>query len=153
MGKKTTYVLSLEQSTRKYLLVGMDRHLTKRVQRDKNCGQRKKQFPRFSVPFDVHTGTRNCQLLGVLLQEKKTVDLFPIKLMDTQKRYRNNDTELISIVENLKQFCKILLDESITVYTDQNNIIHKPMGHDCNNALRQKIQYIQGENEDTDKNK
>ena len=47
--------------------------------------------------------------------------------MDNQKIYITNKKKLLSIVETLKDFLKIILSNKIMVYTNHKNLIQNPL--------------------------
>ena len=46
-------------------------------------------------------------------------------MTDTQQQYTVTQRELISIVETLKEFIKILLSHKLLIYTDHKNLTCK----------------------------
>ena len=83
----------------------------------------------------MHTDAKYFRFGGVVWKEQKPVILFSRKLIDTKKRYNANKKNLISIVEMIKDFCTILLGNSIVAYNDHKNIAHKYMEHYCDFIL------------------
>ena len=98
----------------------------KRSSKLKNCV--KKQgllFSIFNITFNIHNEARNFQLVVVVLKEQKPVALIYRKLMETEKRCTTTEDKIISILENLKEFCSILLSNNSMVYIYHNNLTQK----------------------------
>ena len=69
-----------------------------------------------------------------------------------QQNYTTTDKELLSVVENLKEFRYILLRHQITVYTDHRNLTYKPFNtervmrwHLMLEEFGPELNYIKGE--------
>ena len=75
-------------------------------------------YPDFTKLFEIHTDTSEYQLGAVIAQENKPVAFFSRKLNKSQQNYTVAELELLAIVETLKEFCSVLLDQEITVCTD-----------------------------------
>ena len=69
-------------------------------------------------------GASDYQLGDVIAQEGKHIAFFSRKLNKTQRNYTKTETELLSIVEYLKEFCTILLGYKIKVHTGHKNLVH-----------------------------
>ena len=70
-----------------------------------------------------------------------------------QQNYNTTEKELLSVVENLKEFRNILLGHQITVYTDHKNITYKIFNTERVMRWRlileefgPELKYIKGEN-------
>ena len=79
------------------------------------------------ITFNVNTDLIYCQIVGVVYQEHKPVNLFSSKLMYTHKRYITGNKELLIIVLTLKHFRMILLGNKIKLYTEHKNFMHDSM--------------------------
>jgi hypothetical protein len=66
----------------------------------------------------------------VIMQEGKHLAFYSIKISSAQTRYTKGEQELLSIVENLKEFRNILLDQKLIVYTDHLNIVYGKLSND-----------------------
>jgi RNase H-like domain found in reverse transcriptase len=79
-------------------------------------------FPDFNKPFKIYTDASTVQLGAIVEQEGKPLAFYSRKLSDAQTRYTVTELELLSIVETLQEYCKILLGHIIKVYTDHKNL-------------------------------
>ena len=61
-------------------------------------------YPDFDIPFEVHTGSSDYQLGGVVAQRGKPIGFFSRKLSSAQKNYTTGEKELLGIAETLKEF-------------------------------------------------
>ena len=75
-------------------------------------------YPDFNAPFEIHTDASKLQLGTVISQRDKPIVFYSRKMNSAQQNYTTTEKELLSIVENLKEFRNILLGHQITVYTD-----------------------------------
>jgi hypothetical protein len=75
-------------------------------------------FPDFEKEFHVYTHASNTQLGAGIMQEGKPLAFYNRKLKSAQTCYTTGEKELISIVENIKEFIYILLGQQATVQTD-----------------------------------
>ena len=72
----------------------------------------------FNKRFDIHKDVRNYQLGSVIIQYGKPIALYSRKPTKTQTRYTVTEKELLSIIKTLKEFCKLLLDQKLMIFTD-----------------------------------
>ena len=79
-------------------------------------------YPDFNTCFDIHTDARNYQLGAVIIQNGIPIALYSHKMTGSQKRYTVTEKEWFSIVETLKEFYTILLDQQLNIYTDHQNL-------------------------------
>ena len=63
----------------------------------------------FSKKITIHTDALDVQLVKVIMQEGKPLAFYSRKLSKAEINYTITEKKLISIVENLKEFQKILL--------------------------------------------
>ena len=82
-------------------------------------------YPDFSKPFEIHTNASKVQLRAVISQNGKPIAFYSRKLAPAQTRYTTTERELLAIIETLKEFQNILLEQQITVYTDHKNLTYK----------------------------
>jgi len=82
-------------------------------------------YPDFNKPFQIHTDASHYQLGAVVSQEGKPIALHSRKLNPAQTRYTTTERELLSIVETLKEYCNIILGQTIKVFTDHKNLVYK----------------------------
>jgi hypothetical protein len=72
----------------------------------------------------VYTDASNKQSGAVIMQEGKPLAFYSRELNSAQTRYIKGEQELLSIVENLKEFRDILLGQQVIVQTDHLNILY-----------------------------
>ena len=86
-------------------------------------------------------------------QDKKPIAFYSRKLNPAQTRYTTTERELLSIVETLKEFCIILLEQQIVIHTDHKNLTCK--NFNTERVMRWRLlleeyspdlRYIKGEN-------
>ena len=76
-------------------------------------------YPDFNKCFDIHADASEFQLGEVISQDGKRIVFYSRKLTNPQQQYTVTETELLSIVETLKEFCKNVLGKKL--YTDHKN--------------------------------
>ena len=74
---------------------------------------------------EIHTDASHTQLESVVSQNNKPIAFYSRKLNLAQTQYTTTEKELPSMVETLKEFRNILLDQQIVVYTDHQNLTCK----------------------------
>ena len=70
-------------------------------------------YPDFNKCFDIHADASEFQLGEVISQDGKRIVFYSRKLTNPQQQYTVTETELLSIVETLKEFCKNVLGKKI----------------------------------------
>jgi hypothetical protein len=55
-------------------------------------------------PFEIYTDASSMQLGAVITQDNRPIVFFSRKLSETQQKYSVTETELLAIVEALKEF-------------------------------------------------
>ena len=109
-------------------------------------------YPDFDKEFKIHTDDKDFQLWAVISHKGKPIALYSRKLTEAQRRYTVLEMELLSIVETLKEFRTILLDQILRTYTDNKTCTCKHFN--TNRVLIWRlileeygpdIEYIQGE--------
>ena len=80
-------------------------------------------YPDFNENFNIHTNASAFQVGGVINQKVEPIDFYSIKLTGAQQRYTVTERELLSIVETLKDFRKIVLGQKLQMYTDHKNLM------------------------------
>ena len=109
-------------------------------------------YPDFNEAFKIHTDASAFQLIAVINQQVKTINIYSIKLTDAQHWYTVTDKELPIIVETLKEFRTILLGQKLIIYTDHKNLTCE--NFNTNRVLRWRIiiedrvpyiEYVKGE--------
>ena len=81
-------------------------------------------YPDFNATFEIHTDASKLQIGAVISQKGKPIAFYYRRMNSAQHNYTTTKKELISIVENLKEFFNILLGHQITVYTDHKNLTY-----------------------------
>ena len=61
-------------------------------------------YPDFNETFKIHTDASAFQLGAVIIQKGKPIAFYGRKLTNDQQRYAVTETELLSILETLKEF-------------------------------------------------
>ena len=69
--------------------------------------------------------TSKVQLGAVISQDNKPIAFYGRKLNPVQVNYTTIERELLSIVETLKDFRNILLEQQIKVHTDHKYLTYK----------------------------
>ena len=82
-------------------------------------------YSAFNLPFEIHTDASHTQLGAAISQHNKLIAFYSRKLQLAQTRYTTTEHELLSTVETLEEFKKILLGQQIVVYTDHKNLTYK----------------------------
>ena len=82
------------------------------------------EYPNLSKEFVIHKDASKTQLGAVISQEKWPIGFYSCKLMPEQTRYTTNECGLLSIVEILKEFKNIFLDQRISIYTNNKILTH-----------------------------
>ena len=89
----------------------------------------------------------------VIIQGRIPVAYWLRKLTETQQKYLTTDQELLAIVECLKQYKKMHLEQTIIVWTDHRTLTYKNIEHSSDRVLRKrllleeyvvKLRFIQG---------
>ena len=79
-------------------------------------------YPDFNETFMTYTNASAFQLGAVISQKGKTIAFYSIKITDSQQRYTVTESELLRILETLKEFKTILLGQKLRIYTDHKNL-------------------------------
>jgi RNase H-like domain found in reverse transcriptase len=77
-------------------------------------------YPDFNKPFHIYTDASDHQLGAVIMQDKKPIAFYSLKLTAAQRRYTTSEGKLLSINESCKEYKNILLGYPIIVYTDHS---------------------------------
>ena len=96
-------------------------------------------YPDFSKKFTIHTDASDVQMGAVIMQEGKPLAFYSQKLSKAQLDYTMIEKELLSIVENFKDFWNILMVHKIEVFTDHKNLTYEIMesaSHTKNKELK-----------------
>ena len=75
-------------------------------------------YPNFNEALKIHTNASAFQLGAIIIQKGKPIDFYSRKINNAPKRYTVMERELLSIIETLKEFRKILLGQKLQIYTD-----------------------------------
>ena len=79
-------------------------------------------YPDYSKMFDSFSNASKKQFGAVLEQEGRLHAYYARKLIDTQSHYTITELQLLLIIETLQEFCMILLDFPVQVYTNSQNL-------------------------------
>jgi hypothetical protein len=79
-------------------------------------------------PFEIYTNASSTQLGAVITQDNRPISFFSRKLSKTQQKYSVKEIELLTIVETLKEFKRMLWGQDIKVYTDHKNLTRDALG-------------------------
>jgi hypothetical protein len=90
----------------------------------------------FTKPFEIYTDASTMQLGVVITQNNRSIAFFSRKLSEMQTKYSVTKTELLAIVETLKEFRGMLWGQQIKVYTDHKNLIRDALGLTSNRVYR-----------------
>jgi hypothetical protein len=80
-------------------------------------------YPDYSKVFETYTDASSKQLGALITQDNRPIVFFSQKLSDTQRKYSVTKTELLAIVETLKEFKGMLWGQNIIVFTDHANLM------------------------------
>ena len=75
-------------------------------------------YPDFNAPFEIHNDASKLHICSIISQKGKPVVFYSLKMNSSQQKYTTTYKELLSIVESLKEFRNILLENQIMIYTD-----------------------------------
>ena len=109
-------------------------------------------YPYSDETFKTHTDANAFQLGEVISQKIKPIAFYSRKLTDAQQQYTVKEIERLRIVETLKEFRTISIDQKLIMYTDNKNFTCKNFNIDI--VLRWRliledyspdIEYIKGE--------
>ena len=87
-------------------------------------------YPNFKEPFHIHMDASLTQLGACISHNGKPIAFYSHKLNPAQTRYTTTERELLYIVEVLKKFRNIILDQQIHVHTDHENLMYKMLNSD-----------------------
>ena len=84
-------------------------------------------YPDHNKQFHVFCDGSDLQFGAAIIQDKKPVAFFSLKLNTAQRNYTVGEKELLSIVETLKEYCSMQYGcKELHVYTDHKNLMfHK----------------------------
>ena len=89
-------------------------------------------YPDFTKTFEIYTDASSRQLGAVITQNNRAIAFYSRKLSITQQTYSVTELELLSIVEMLKEFCRMLWGQKTKIYTDHQNLIREALGLSSN---------------------
>jgi hypothetical protein len=82
----------------------------------------------YSKVFETFTDASSKQLGAEMTQDYRPIRFFSWKLSNTQRKYSVTKSELLAIVETLKEFKGILWSHNIKVFTDRANLMRDALG-------------------------
>ena len=77
--------------------------------------------------------------VDVCHKKSEPLVFFSKKFNIAQRKYPTTEQELLAIVETLKYFRTMLLDQKITIWTDHNNLTYPNTQISCDRVLRQRL--------------
>ena len=84
----------------------------------------------FNETLKIHTNASASQLGAAINKKEKPIAFYSRKLTYAQQHYIVTDRELLSNVENPKEFRSILLGHKLKIYTDNKNLTCKNFNTD-----------------------
>eukprot|EP00804_Cyclotella_cryptica_P030329 CCRYP_011854-RA/>CCRYP_011854-RA protein AED:0.30 eAED:0.58 QI:0/-1/0/1/-1/1/1/0/319 len=93
-------------------------------------------YPDYSKGFEIYTDGSKRQLGAVITQNNGPIAFFSRKLSVCQQKYSVTESELLAIVETLKEFNGMLWVQPIVVYTDHKNLMQDALGLTCEKVYR-----------------
>ena len=85
-------------------------------------------YPDYSNKFQIYTDALSRQLGAVITQNNTPIAFFSRKLSEAQQKYSITELKLLSIVEMLKEFRRMLWGQQIEIYTDPQNAKRDVLG-------------------------
>ena len=79
-------------------------------------------YPYFNETFKNHTDASTFKLGAVISHKVKPIGFYSRRLTDAQQWYKVTERELLSILETMKEFGKIILGHKLIIYTDHKHI-------------------------------
>ena len=76
----------------------------------------------FNKTFEILVDASKIQMGGIIQQDKKPLVFWSKKKTETQQKYSTMKSEMLSIIEILKEYRNILLGRKIIIYTDHSNL-------------------------------
>jgi hypothetical protein len=96
-------------------------------------------YPDYTKVFEVYTDASQTQLGAVITQGNRPIPFFSRKLSPMQQKYSVAKTELLAIVETLKEFKGMLWGQRIKVYTDHQNLERHALGSTSDRVYRWRL--------------
>jgi hypothetical protein len=96
-------------------------------------------YPDYTKVFEVYTDASQTQLGAVITQGNRPIAFFSRKLSPMQQKYSVTKTELLAIVETLKEFKGMLWGQRIKVYTDHQNLERHALGSTSDRVYRWRL--------------
>jgi hypothetical protein len=85
-------------------------------------------YPDFSKSFEICTDASSTQLGAAITQDNRPIAFFGRKLSKMQQKNSVMESQLLAIVEALKEFKEMLWGQDIRVYTDHKNLTRDALG-------------------------
>ena len=104
------------------------------------------------MKFKIHTNASKLQLGEAVINKRKSISFYSIKLTYAHKSYQVSEIQLLRTIKNIKEFRTILLGQKSRMYTNHKNLTCKNFNTD--RILRWRlileeygsdIEYIKGE--------
>lgn len=84
-------------------------------------------YPDFSKPFKLYSNASDFQLGATLIQYRKSLEFWTIKLKSFQMIYTVRKNESLGIVEGFVVFKGIIIWADVTVHTDHLTLLYKKL--------------------------
>ena len=76
----------------------------------------------FYETFKIHTDASDFQLGVFIVHKGKTIAFYGRKVNESQKSYTVTETDILRILENVKEFITILPGQILRIYTDHETL-------------------------------
>ena len=96
-------------------------------------------YPDWKLPFTFHNDASDKHLGDFISQNNKPIAFLSIKLIKPQHNYTTTEKELLAILECLKQFCIILFDYEINVFSYHKNLVYAETLNESQRVMRWRL--------------
>ena len=96
-------------------------------------------YPDSTITFTVDTDNSDKQLCSVIIHNNKPITFFSRRLRNPQRNYTTTKKEILTIVECLKQFCRIIFGCEINVFSYHKNLVYVTTMSEFQRVMRWKL--------------
>ena len=96
-------------------------------------------YPYWKLSFTVHTHAYDKQVCAFISHNNKLIPLFLIGFIKPQSNYTTTEKKLLSIVECLKQFRRMLFGYEINVFSEHENLFYAANLSESQRVMRWRI--------------